>query len=127
MTEPTEPTGPDQQESKDPNPQSAQSAQSAHGSECWANCGLTDEHWREVPGFEGSYEVSDRGRIRSLPRVVIRRNNVAYTVQARILRARRHRVSGLLTVGLAQGRRGHCHYVYPHKLVEQLFGEKVAA
>lgn len=28
------------------------------------------EHWKEIEGFEGLYEVSDEGRIRSLPRVV---------------------------------------------------------
>lgn len=28
------------------------------------------EQWRSVVGFEGFYEVSDRGRIRSVPRVV---------------------------------------------------------
>lgn len=26
------------------------------------------EHWRSVPGWEGLYEVSDQGRVRSLPR-----------------------------------------------------------
>lgn len=30
------------------------------------------EEWRPVPGWEGIYEVSDHGRVRSLPRVVIR-------------------------------------------------------
>lgn len=28
------------------------------------------EQWRSVPGFEGSYEVSDHGRVRSLDRLV---------------------------------------------------------
>jgi hypothetical protein len=28
-----------------------------------------NEEWRSVPGFEGSYEVSDLGRVRSLPRL----------------------------------------------------------
>lgn len=31
------------------------------------------EQWRAIPGFEGSYEVSDRGRVRSLDRVICRR------------------------------------------------------
>jgi len=29
-----------------------------------------DEIWKAIPGFEGSYEASDQGRIRSLDRVV---------------------------------------------------------
>lgn len=32
---------------------------------------MTDtEHWKAVPGYEGLYEVSDLGRVRSLDRVV---------------------------------------------------------
>ena len=30
--------------------------------------GMTDEIWKPVVGFEGLYEVSDQGRVRSLPR-----------------------------------------------------------
>lgn len=30
----------------------------------------TDETWREVPGYDGAYEVSDEGRVRSVDRVV---------------------------------------------------------
>lgn len=29
---------------------------------------MTNEQWLPVPGFEGAYEVSDQGRVRSLPR-----------------------------------------------------------
>lgn len=29
---------------------------------------MTEERWLPVPGWEGLYEVSDRGRVRSLPR-----------------------------------------------------------
>lgn len=31
---------------------------------------MTREEWRPVAGYEGSYEVSDRGRVRSTDRVV---------------------------------------------------------
>jgi hypothetical protein len=85
------------------------------------------EQWRPIPGFEGSYEVSDRGRVRSLPRVIIRSNYVAYSCQARILRAKQHPVSGLWTVTLSRGRRGDQHYAYVHRLVQSVFGEAVNA
>lgn len=29
---------------------------------------MTDEQWRPVPGFDGIYEVSDHGRVKSLER-----------------------------------------------------------
>lgn len=31
------------------------------------------ENWKAVPGFEGLYEVSDRGRVRSLDRTIMKR------------------------------------------------------
>lgn len=34
------------------------------------------ETWKSVEGYEGSYEVSDRGKVRSLPRTVTRSDGV---------------------------------------------------
>ncbi len=31
---------------------------------------MSEEIWKAIPGYEGSYEVSDQGRVRSLDRVV---------------------------------------------------------
>lgn len=31
---------------------------------------MMQEEWRDIPGHEGSYQVSDQGRVRSLPRYV---------------------------------------------------------
>ncbi|WP_225320343.1 NUMOD4 motif-containing HNH endonuclease [Rhodococcus erythropolis] len=36
------------------------------------------EIWRPIPGYEGSYEVSNHGRVRSLDHTVVRRNGVNY-------------------------------------------------
>lgn len=54
-----------------------------------------NELWREIPGFEGQYEVSDRGGIRSLDRVVTTRRG-----------PRRHR-GGVLSPG--QNTQGYFH------------------
>lgn len=37
---------------------------------------MRDEEWRPIPGFEGYYDASSLGRIRSLPRRAKRRNRV---------------------------------------------------
>lgn len=44
------------------------------------------EQWRAMVDFEGYYEVSDLGRVRSVHRVIIRSNGVLQTVRPRILR-----------------------------------------
>ncbi len=46
----------------------------------------TVEEWREVNGYEGLYEVSSEGRVRSLPRRVFRRNGSPFTVRGEILK-----------------------------------------
>ena len=38
---------------------------------------MTDERWRPIPGWEGAYEVSDQGGVRSLDRTVVGRDGVA--------------------------------------------------
>lgn len=45
------------------------------------------EEWRSVKGYEGLYEVSNHGRVRSLPRV-INRSNGSYIKQSRIMKIR---------------------------------------
>lgn len=43
------------------------------------------ENWKPIPGFEGQYEVSDRGQVASLPRSVVSRWGTTYTVPRRVL------------------------------------------
>lgn len=77
------------------------------------------EHWRPIVGYEGFYEVSDRGRVRSMDRVIVRRNGVRYRAQGRILRPSPHPPSWVLTVTLA--RCGHLDHRSVHKLVQAEF------
>lgn len=44
------------------------------------------ENWRPVVGYEGSYEVSDAGRVRSVERRIVQRNGHPLTVRPRVLR-----------------------------------------
>lgn len=43
--------------------------------------------WRDIEGYEGLYQVSDEGQVRSCERVVIRRNGAPQKVQEKILKA----------------------------------------
>jgi hypothetical protein len=66
------------------------------------------EKWRDIPGYKGSYQVSDRGRVRSVRRYIyqLSRQGVLFRrlLQSRILKPAPHR-SGHLMVMLGR----HCN------------------
>ena len=47
---------------------------------------MTAEQWRAVVGYEGFYEVSDRLRVRSVARTVLRADGVECRWRGRILK-----------------------------------------
>jgi NUMOD4 motif len=49
------------------------------------------ENWLPIVGYEGLYEVSDLGRVRSLDRIVERKDGRQQRVPATVLRNRTER------------------------------------
>jgi hypothetical protein len=80
---------------------------------------VTEEIWKAVVGFEGFYEVSNLGRVRSLARVITTKHGVEKRPTGRILRPG-PRPSGHLTVALSNDNVcGKTHNV--HTLVLEAF------
>ena len=48
---------------------------------------MNDEIWKAIPGYEGLYEASDRGRIKSLPKTIYGGNGAVRHHDERILSA----------------------------------------
>lgn len=44
------------------------------------------EEWRDIEGFEGLYQVSNEGRVKSLERTIIRSNGAPFYVRERFLK-----------------------------------------
>ena len=57
------------------------------------------ENWKDIKGYEGLYQVSDLGRIKSLAREIMRGNGFKYTVKEKI-RKPSIRIDGYLAVNL---------------------------
>ncbi|MDU6479009.1 MAG: NUMOD4 domain-containing protein, partial [Corynebacterium kroppenstedtii] len=47
---------------------------------------MSKERWRPVVGYEGIYEVSDQGRVRSLDRIITQHDGMKRPMRGRILR-----------------------------------------
>lgn len=69
------------------------------------------EIWKDIPGYEGRYQVSDEGRVRSLPhrvRLVARGKETTRLSPGRLLRPGR-KTSGHVTVALGKGNSRQVH------------------
>lgn len=78
---------------------------------------MTDcEEWRPVVGFEGSYEVSSLGRVRSLDRVVVQRSRWGGMIERKL----RGQIIRAENKGYPHVRMGYKHYAV-HILVAEAF------
>lgn len=86
-----------------------------------SECVTPPEHWRPVVGWEDLYEVSDRGRVRSLDRWIAHQGGRRFH-PGRILKPAPHN-AGYPKVNLCRGKgdgeRREC--VYVHRLVLDAF------
>ncbi|WP_179413729.1 NUMOD4 domain-containing protein [Mucilaginibacter sp. E4BP6] len=58
---------------------------------------LSGEHWKDVPGFEGSYQASNLGRVKSLDRTIPHPRLKIQFVKGRILTQSVHNNNNIVT------------------------------
>lgn len=78
------------------------------------------ETWKNIKGYEGLYQVSNMGRVKSLERKVRHGRGIELTIKERILKPGMDR-GGYLRVGLCAG--GKQKTLKVHRLVCQAFHE----
>ena len=79
------------------------------------------EVWEDIKGYEGLYQVSNMGRVKSLERTVTRKNGRRQTIQERILNPKTER-NGYLRIELCNGS-GKKKSFLVHRLVCEAFHE----
>ena len=79
------------------------------------------EEWRPVVGYEGLYEVSNLGRVKSLDRVVNCgiKNHTKRTILSKILSINADKKTGYVKVTFTKNNRSYSKYV--HRLVAEAF------
>ena len=79
---------------------------------------MKNEIWKSVEGYEGLYQVSSYGRVRSLDRMVINSDGVKRLFKGRILKPNKVR-NGYLKIQLSKS--GKVNGALIHRLVAQSF------
>lgn len=75
------------------------------------------ESWCDIEGYEGCYQISNLGRVRSVDRTV-KGNKCIFAFKGKILSPKTHR-AGYLVVCLCKNRKQKMYYI--HRLVAEAF------
>lgn len=76
------------------------------------------EIWKDIPEYEGLYQVSNLGRVKSLERTIIRKNGIKQTIVERIMKPQPNSM-GYLRVLLCKN--GNSVQFFVHRLVAFAF------
>jgi DNA-binding MarR family transcriptional regulator len=77
------------------------------------------EIWKSVKGFEGCYEVSSYGRVRSLDRMILNKNNKYQKANGRILKGKVNKLGYVEVVLYDKNRKAS--YPLVHRILTQTF------
>lgn len=76
------------------------------------------EIWKDIKGYEGLYQISNLGNVKSLERHTKTKNNITITIPNKVLKPLDNG-SGYLTVHLRKNGKRNVHYI--HRLVAETF------
>lgn len=82
-----------------------------------------EEIWRDIKGFEGLYQISNLGRLKSVQRIILRGNGRPITINERIRKSKVQDV-GYLKTSLCKDGIHSSHRI--HRLIAEAFIENPA-
>lgn len=88
------------------------------------NCNQEREIWKDVVGWEGFYQVSNLGRVKSLTRRVVRSDGRVCWCQGQILKLNTSHNQGYLMVSLVRNSK-YTHRLVHHLVLEAFVGPRI--
>lgn len=83
---------------------------------------LENEVWKDIPGFEGQYQVSNMGRVKSLSRTLPHKTHITWKIQERILSQSRRGPGKKKYLGVCLHiGKGNMTSAHVHRLVAESF------
>lgn len=79
-----------------------------------------EEIWKPIPGYEGKYEVSNQGRVKSIARTRIGKNGSIVPVAEKILKGKSDK-DGYIEYALCTGHHKKMKFYRAHRLVAMAF------
>lgn len=80
---------------------------------------MSEEEWRDIPGYEGYYQVSNLGQVRSMDRVITYRDGRVRASKGKKLKSRPSKAGGYPLVTLSRSSSTTSCYI--HRLVLEAF------
>lgn len=77
----------------------------------------TNEIWKDIQGYEGLYQISNLGRVKSLEKIIITSNNITKRMIEKILKPHLHK--GYYSVTLRKDNKSKVYTI--HRLVAKAF------
>ena len=78
----------------------------------------TQEIWKDIQGYEGLYQISNLGRVKSLERIIITNNGITKKISEKILKPYL-KGNGYYNIVLRKDSKTKCYFV--HRLVAKEF------
>lgn len=80
---------------------------------------MEEEIWRDYPGWEGLYQVSSEGRVKSLARVIVDKRGLKKSIPELLLKLTPNKKSGYVMVSLSKN--GEEQHLGVHYMVAKVF------
>jgi hypothetical protein len=80
---------------------------------------MENEIWKDIAGYEGYYQVSNLGRVKSLDRIIPHKRHITHHLKGKICKGKIIKAGGYVVVSLGKNNQGK--WIKVHQIVAKTF------